>query len=360
MENKKEKILHGIPRAYYGAFGGITPFPICLKAVSDYLGDELDYTFAIVACGAAFRFAWDTTAWNAGNVDIYYAYGDPEKAYRNGVTALGREFKMLWRSGIEDNVYPQSGRKEEFKAFIKAQIDADKPVISLGPIGPAEAGIITGYRNGGDTLFGWSLFQWDEKTFNEDGYFTTDTWWDEGDFFGVMSLGDISAPRMGTKQILQNAVSALEGRQEGRYAKGTAAYDAWKKALLNAGEDDFALTCGGAHLVMMCQGDATDCLIDGRKNACKYFMDMAKENSEQPLYAQIAEQFGVVATVIHEKIYGVLGGWERGPEQIKKLEQPEVRRKISEYIDEMKAADEKALALMKELLGTIGEKNKWE
>lgn len=351
MDN--EKILHGVPRAHYGAFGGITPFPICLKAVSDYLGDELDYTFAIVACGGAFRFAWDTMEWNPGNVDIHLTYSDPEKAYRNGVTALGREFKMLWRSGIEGNGYPQSGQKEDFMAFIREQIDAGKPVISLGPIGPAEAGIITGYRNGGNTLLGWSMFQWNEKTFNEDGYFTTDKWWDEGDFFGVMSLGDVAAPCFTEKQILKNAISALEGRQEGSHDKGISAYGAWKKALLSAGENDFALTCGGDHLVMMCQGDATDCLMDGRKNACKYFEGLAEENPEQPLHAQIAEQFGIVAAMIHEKIYGVLGGYERGPEQIKKLEQPETRNKIGEYIDEMKTADEKALVLMKELLSTL-------
>lgn len=347
-----EKILHGVPRAYYGAFGGITPFPICLKAVSDYLGDELDYTYAIAACGGAFRFVWDTAAWNAGNVDIHLTYSDPEEAYRNGVTALGRQFKMLWRSGIAVNGYPQSGRKEDFKAFIKEQIDLGKPVISLGPIGPAEAGIITGYRSDGDTLLGWSMFQWDEKPFNEDGYFTTDRWWDEGDFFGVMSLGDITGPRMGARKIVQNAVSALEGRQEGSYAKGIAAYEAWKNALLSADGSDFALTCGGDHLVMMCQGDATDCLADGRGNACKYFTALAEENPQQPLYAQIAGQFGLASKLIHEKIYGVLGGYERGPEQIKKLEQPETRSKICEYIDEIKAADEKALALMKKLLGS--------
>ncbi|MCL2351442.1 MAG: hypothetical protein FWC55_02800 [Firmicutes bacterium] len=42
-----EKILHGVQKAYYGAYGGITPFPICLKSVSDYLGDELEYTFVM-------------------------------------------------------------------------------------------------------------------------------------------------------------------------------------------------------------------------------------------------------------------------------------------------------------------------
>jgi len=344
-----EKILHGVPKAHYGAYGGITPFPICLKAVSDYLGDELDYTFAIVACGGAFRFAWNTTELDGGNVDISHTYNDSELPFRYGVTSLGRAFKMLWREGNGMNK-PGNGTKEDFKAFIKEQIDNGKPLISLGPVGPPEAGIITGYRNGGEMLFGWSLFQWDEKTFNEDGYFTDDKWWDASDFFGIMALGDITVPRIGSKQIVQNAISALEGRQEGKHAKGIAAYEPWKNALLNATESDFAIMPDwGQSLIMMCQGDATDSLIDGRKNAYKYFLGLAEKDSNQPLYTQIAEQFGVVAKVIHEKVYAILGGYERGLEQNNMLKQTETRIKICEYIDEMKTADEKALALMKKL-----------
>ena len=150
MDSKK--ILQGVPKVHYGAFGGITPFPVCLKAVSDYLGDALDYTYAIVASGAAFRLVWDTTEWNGGNVDIMLAYDDPEIPFRNGITALGRDFNMLWRAEVGRK--PGTGTRDEFKAFIKEQIDMDKPVISLGPIGPPEAGIITGYSNGGETLHG--------------------------------------------------------------------------------------------------------------------------------------------------------------------------------------------------------------
>ena len=343
-----EKILCGVPRVYYGAYGGITPFPICLKSVSDYLGDKLDYTYAIVASGCAFRLAWDTTEWNGGNVDIMLANSDPEAPFRNGVTALGRTFKMLWREAVGIN--PGTGKRDDFIAFVKEQIDAGKPVISLGPIGPPEAGIITGYRDGGETLLGWSFFQWD----NDEKYFETGKWWDEGDFWGVMSLGDIVAPRFGTKQIVANAIATLAGRQEGKYAKGIAAYDAWKNALRNAEEKAFEAIPGwGQSLAIMCQGDATDCLIDGRKNAHMFFQGCAEENPGQRLYAAIAEQFGSVATVIHTKIYDVLGGYERGPAQEQALKLPENREKICACIDEMKAADEKALAFMKALLAEI-------
>ena len=359
------KVLRGVPKVHYGAFGGVTPFPICLKAVSDYLGDELDYTYAIVASGGAFRFAWNTAQWDGGNVDIALAYSDYERPFRQGVEALGRGFRMLWRY---DNPWgkPGNATREDIKAFIVEQIDAGRPVISLGPIGPAEAGILTGYGNGGDTLLGWSLFQSDGDGMDrdEEGYFITDKYWDKGDFVAVMALGDVAGPRFGAKEILRNAIDALNSRQEDsaehrkRYAKGIAAYDAWKHALLAAGENDLALEVGddmfaGMNIVMMCQGDATDCLIDGRSNANKYFKALAEEQPEQPLYGEIAEQFGIVAKTIEKKIFKLLGGYERGKRQVKTLAKPRTREKIAGYIDEMKAADEKALVLMKELLSQL-------
>ena len=341
-----EKILHGIPKVFYGAFGGITPFPICLTSVSDYLGDPLDYMFAIVACGGAFRLVWDTTGWNGGNVDIAHTFDDFETPYRNGITALGRDFAMLWRGGNAWG-HPGGGTKEDFKSFIAEQIDKGKPVISLGPVGPAEAGILTGYRDGGDTLQGWSFFQWDEKSFSEDGYFVTDRWWDEGDFCAAMSLGDVNAQRADDATIIKNAIAALQGRRDGNYTKGVAAYDVWKKALLEAEDKDFEMIPDwGQCIAMMCQGDATDCLIDGRKNAHLYFKSLAVKHPEQPLYSEIAERFGTIAKLIDGKIYGILGGHKRGEAQTKALMQMENRQKICDVIDEMKACDEKALALM--------------
>ncbi len=344
-------LLRGVPRVYYGAFGGITPFPICLKAVSDYLGDPVDYQNVMVASGAAFRFAWDTTGWNGGNVDIALTYDDCERPYRNGVTALGRSFKMLWR---KDNAWghPGSATREEYRDFITAEIDAGRPLISLGPVGPSEAGILTGYADGGETLCGWSCFQYGMPTEPEEGCYLSNNWWD-CEFPGVMSLGPVTGPRMTETEILCNAIEALEGRQEGVYAKGVAAYDAWKRAVLEADETDFAQTIGGDHLVMMCHSDATDCLVDGRTNAASWFSTLAEAHPEQPLYGRIAAQFSRIGREIREQVYSLLGGYERGSAQIAALEDPAIRKQLGACIDRMRTADETALALMKELAASI-------
>ena len=101
---------------------------------------------------------------------------------------------------------------------------------------------------------------------------------------------------------------------------------------------------------MMCQGDATDCLVDGRNHSSKYFANLAGTHPEQPLYAGIAAQFGIVFKTVHENIFTLLGGPWRNTGQIEKPEHPETRRKLAELIDTMKTADEKALALMKQLV----------
>jgi len=115
----------------------------------------------------------------------------------------------------------------------------------------------------------------------------------------------------------------------------------------------------GKYHVLIAHGEPTNCLIDGRKNACRYFTRLAQEHPEQPLYAEIAGQFGVIAEIILKKMYKAMNstathGYECGEKQKKAVAQLKTRQEIAGHIDEMKAADEKALALMKKLLAVLG------
>ena len=348
-----ENLLQDVPKAPSGDFEGIAHFPKFLKVVSDYLGDPLDYSYAIASCGGAFRLAWDSTGWNCGSGDISRTYDDREAPFRNGITALGRGFTMLWR---------ETHTKEEFKALIREQIDAGRPVISLGPVGPPEAGLIVGYRDGGDTLLGWSDFQdWGWKPLDDEGRFVTDSWW-EGQggnkIAAVMSLGEITGSRADEQTVIRNAIAALEGRRDGSFAKGIAAYDAWKAALLGAKRKDVKGKVEGNDmgdwLLLIAHGEPLNTLADGRKNARAYFLQLAQEHPEQPLYAEIARQFDALVEILLKKVYKAMRsrathGFEGGKNQKKAMARRGVRREIAGYINEMKAADEKALALMKEL-----------
>ena len=354
-------VLYGVPKVHYGAFGGCTPYPVCLKAVANYMGINLDYEDAIVQCGAAFRLVWDATAWNGGNVDVLLTFEDPSAVYRYGFESLGYEFRLLGRDGKAKAAEPEkfamaedSKAKADFIGFIKESIGRGAPVIALGIVGPPEACLVTGYRDNGQTLLGWNCFQDSPEyassvSIDESGYFVTSAWWENRDTVAVMAIGEKTggAPQP-INAIASRAVEALTGRQYEKYAKGINAYDAWKKAILDDGQFSEDMTIPLQIERLMCQGDAMDCLADGRGSAHKYFKKLAGKDPEQPLYGKIAEQFAAVAMAV-QKMNEALGGWERGEAQMKALLKPETRRKLGALIDAAKAADARALELLKEL-----------
>ena len=356
---KESTILYGVPKVGYGVYG-CTPFPICLKAAANYLGEDIDYDYSMASSGAAFRLVWDETCWNGGNVDVLLAFDDPVLVYKNGIEALGREFKLLCRKNLLVENKPSNfssiesnATKEDFIKFIKEQIDKGYPCIGLGFIGPPEACLITGYRDDGKTLLGWNFFQ-DNPEFasgvriDESGYFITDSWWENEDTIAVMSMGEKASGQMPLKKLIQNAIAVLSGRKHGDYAKGIMAYDAWKKAITD--ESQFPKEPVMPILVerLMCQGDAMDCLADGRENAGKFFKKLAEQSPEQPLFMKIACKFKSVAQNAYS-MYKTLGGWQRDEKQLLLFSKTENRLKISELIDNCKVADSEALQLLQKL-----------
>lgn len=47
--NKNQTILYGIRKIEHGTYGSNTMFPICVKAVSEYLGDAVSYAYIMAA-----------------------------------------------------------------------------------------------------------------------------------------------------------------------------------------------------------------------------------------------------------------------------------------------------------------------
>ena len=80
-QNNKNTILYDIPKIEWGTYGSNTMFPICIKAVSEYLGDEISYAYIMAATGAAFRLVWNQTTWDLSNIDIYHTLTDSNDIY---------------------------------------------------------------------------------------------------------------------------------------------------------------------------------------------------------------------------------------------------------------------------------------
>lgn len=355
QESENSVVLYGVSKVEYGA-NGCTPYPMCLKSCANYLGQDVSLDFSMVATGAAFRLTWDTTSWNGGNVDVIHTFDTPEEIYKLGVEALGRDFQIITRTNTPCDVKftstNNSDKKSDFINFIKNQIDKGFPCISLGIIGPPEACIITGYRESGETLLGWNFFQ-DATEFatdvkiDESGYFISSKWWENNDTIAVISLGEKDKPLISYKAIVENAIKVMTGRLDMKagktFAKGLMAYDAWKKAILN--ESDFPNNAIFPILAerLMCQGDAMDCLIDGRRNGAMFMKKLSEELKEHNKTCKIIEEQFIKVTSIISKMADLLGGYARDEKQMHNFAKLDIRQQIAALIDECKAADTKAL-----------------
>jgi len=348
-QNLGETVLYGVPKVHYGAYHGCTPYPICLKACANYLGEDIPYHTVMALTGAAFRLTWNTKAWDGGNVDIAYAFDDPMRSYRTGIEALGRECAVLGRT-------PQT-TKAAFIDFLRERIDGGNPCIALGIIGPPEACIVAGYREGGSTLLGWNFFQ-DNPEFggktrlDECGYFVCDDWWENPCTVLLIAVGEPMGAPAAPRQVIETAVEVLCGRQCGDHAKGIAAYDAWRKALA----DDAQFPPGAVLPLlaerMMCQGDAMDCLADGRGSAARYLHALAENHPQREGLLAAARHFEEVTKQVHA-MAGLLGGWLRGEVQMRKLGEPQVRRALCGCIGAAKEADSRALDALRALIPAL-------
>ena len=272
-------VLYGVPKVYYGRMeGGLmqgTPFPMCLQSVLNYMGQNISYAELMAYSGAAFRMRWDVDGWNFGAVDIRFTYESHHRPFELAFKGAGRSFQIS-----ENPNAPKSIIKQDAIALIKSEIDCGRPVIALGVVGPPEACIVTGYKDNGESLLGWSLFQGDgggvdefsgDCQIDESGYFIKSNWWDNTN--AIMSVGEEIGTIVPAKEVLENAymlmtkelVHTYNGGQD--FLGGQAAYEAWAKAL----EDDASFTDSArAEEIGWCHGDAETMLGEGRSFASAY------------------------------------------------------------------------------------------
>lgn len=340
-------ILYGVPKVYYGAYGGVTPYPICVKACANYLGREVSYARVLTECGGAFRLTWNTRQWDGGNVAIVHAFEDPWQVYRLGMASAGYGCEVLERAAGDMS----AEGKQAFLDFLKPRLEAGMPVIALGVVGPPEASIIAGYRRAGAELLGWSFFQEGPEqggsvSLEENGYFATDAWWENPMTLALLGMEEIQGEGMPLSEVLRTGAEVLRGRQAGDYAKGLAAYPAWKSMLL----DDAQFPAGGILPVLMerlyCHGDAMDSLADGRHHAAEYLHGAAEGHPERrDMLQQAAGHFAEVPKRI-EEMARILGGWERGEAQLERMMRTETRQALARQIEAAEQADTMALACL--------------
>ena len=350
-QNDNKVILYGIRKIEQGSFESRTMFPICIKAVSEYLGDDVSYAYIMAATGAAFRLVWNRSEWDLSNIDIYHTLRESNEIYQLGAKTLGREFSFIERD--------ENTTKEEFISFIKSKIAKGFPVIALGIVGPPEPCIVAGYEASGDVVVGWNFFQNDpefssEITLTDNGYFRSDKWWENTDTQAAMCLGAVADKPCSDKEIIKMAADIMEPRNESVYAKGLNAYNAWKEMLLD--EKWFENGAGFDYLFskLLVQNDAMVCISDGRKWGSEYFKELSEHFSEaeNAKCRKIAAHFQKVNSIA-EEMMSLIGDWSNMENMLDNLGNRSVREKIGKLIDTAKAEDTFAYEQIKLLLNNI-------
>jgi hypothetical protein len=135
--------------------------PACMTSLMEYIGEDARwqtirahdreytkrrlYDAILAATGMAFGLLWhkdvcpssfDLTQVNDHNATILHAFD-----------YVGYNCEIVERTG---------SNLREMKDLITQSIDAGRPVLAFGIVGPPECSIVCGYDGGGDTLFGWS------------------------------------------------------------------------------------------------------------------------------------------------------------------------------------------------------------
>lgn len=334
-------ILFGIPKLEYSS-GKCVPFAACLESALQYIGHSYkhNYAYIMAACGAAFRLRWNSTKWDTGNVDLRNInFEKPYEPFIRSFKAVGINYSMLSR---------ENSTKEDFKNKIIVSLDKGVPVIGLGIIGPPEACIITGYDNKGETLFGWSYFQDNPEftkdvAFLENGYFSTNAWWDNLSSTHLFILGTSGKPEHSVQDIIEYAYSLLTMSSTGMYSAGLNAYDSWAKSLQN---DDFFSGGSITPIILesiFCQGDAETMTGEGRYWASEFFKEVADTNEKaSSLCHDTANLFKKISNC-GQKMTELRGGVILNEQTISKFCDPETRKSLAKIICQTKEYEANAI-----------------
>ncbi|MCL2773432.1 MAG: helix-turn-helix domain-containing protein [Oscillospiraceae bacterium] len=357
-------VLYGVPKVYYGRqIDGqtqVTPFPMCLQAVLNYMGQNISYTQIMAASGAAFRQRWDAGGWNLAAVDIRFTYEEHLKPFELAFKGAGRSYKIL-----ENPNKPKSVTKEAALELIKSEIDCGRPVIALGVVGPPEACIVTGYRDNGEKLLGWSLFQNGSGfggafDIDESGYFIKDNWWENTE--AVMSVGEEVNEYTPVKEVLKNALMLMTTERVETYGGikrpgssfygGQAAYEAWAKAVEG---DSFFTGSSNVSDICYCQGDAEEMLGGGRYYAAEYIGSLSAQYPH--LSKELAECADLLksASECAEKMFQTWSGTYPGVNEasIARLKERETRIKIAAFIRQAAKFEKDACVKLKDIIDKL-------
>ncbi|MGF1447935.1 MAG: hypothetical protein ACFB20_00805 [Opitutales bacterium] len=334
-------------------------FPATMRAVMQYFGHpEYDYVHFVGVSGAMAFLGW-REGWHHDSAAIYYMapFNQHQRLFEDSFTSTGYpKGQHVTLKGADAVSEPEARR------LIQESIDAGRPVLAQGVVGPPETCIICGYDEAAAVLIGWSFFQSQEAEnqgveFEPNGMFRIRDWYADKDTFELIFFGDRGEPpnlAEVRRRSLEWAThcACIPETWDGPRHNGLAAYDAWIGHL----RCDEAIRADGS--VPEGVGDKpyqVHCAISGqlaeaRHYGSKYLIRVAQK--EPQMRADLLQAAGSY-THIHDlmwQVWNCCGGNTCGSEQLERFAQPETRQRIIELLKEAQQQDVQAIEHIKAAL----------
>lgn len=263
-------VLKDVPAISFASGERFTPMG-SLRAVAEFLGQEVTYPWLMGSSGAAFRACWSDD-WS-----LEMTYAAPEDVVKIGAAALGLETENRLNE-----------RPEAVWEAVRDSLGDDMPVLSCGLAGAPEFCIIYGYAADPQTLHVRSYFQ------KEEGEVPFQPWmgWHYGGYgrFPLVVLRP-GAEGRDVRGSLQRALRFARG--EGTLAEGATtrglhfgltAYDRWVRAL-----DELKGDLEGKAFNMALNLNA---FLDARRTAGEYLQILAAmREAWRPALLRAAEHY---------------------------------------------------------------------
>jgi hypothetical protein len=325
------------------------PLPSVMRSCLEYLRDPagclrigLTYPRRNVGCGyallmgvtgAAFRLSWKE-GWHGDNAATWLVGNDAGEVFRRAFAAMGWQLEIVHLD--RDRPDDMTGRDK-----IIQSIDAGRPVIAHGVVGPPEECIVTGYDEGGEVLVGWSFFQIDGPAavgleYEPCGYFRKRNW--RPDTWSLLLFGqkEPRPPEMPEvyRQALRWALEVIRTPRRFDRHNGLAAFDAWMEHL---GRQEQIVEDPAKALEV--HDDAVLVIAEGRWYGSIFLSEAARVLPGPASDLLTAAAACADSHALMWKVWGVLGGNGRGAKQQQALQDPARRAELLPLLEAAKDND---------------------
>ncbi len=337
-------------------------FPAVMRVIMETLGENLGckhhrplekswglgcaYSYFTGVSGLAFAMNWEP-GWGEGTFAVmeHLPGGRPE--------VFRRAFKAV---GVRCEYVPPEAGEAAMREKIKGSIfERRRPVISFGVVGPPEAGIITGYDEGGDVLLGWSFFQKFPEfaagvEFEPNGYLRKRDWFKETQ--GILLVGE-KGPVPAQDEIfldtLKWGAEIARTAQSDGVATGLAAFDAWIADIQR--DEDFP----AGNEAVLHQRHQVHEMVVGQIAEVRWYGSQWLIDTFEKVHFRKAEQLLKAAGCFageHELMWVIwdLAGGISNPDAWRKFAEPAVRAQMAPVLAACRDKDAEAIALIEEAL----------